>query len=124
MNNILIHHARSVVLAACAVLVGLTAQAMLAIDGYVMANEIRIHYWRTGGDRPVLLMADGSSDDGLCWTNLAKELVQDDVKKQNEAVAGLLKHGTIVHVAGAKHNVRRDQKECLLESLQAFLADL
>jgi pimeloyl-ACP methyl ester carboxylesterase len=43
-------------------------------DGYVMANGIRIHYWRTGGDKPVLLMAHGFSDDGLCWTNLAKEL--------------------------------------------------
>jgi len=46
-------------------------------DGYVMANGIRIHYWRTGGDKPVLVMAHGSSDDGLCWTNLAKELVDD-----------------------------------------------
>ena len=36
-------------------------------DGYVLANEIRIHYWRTGGDKPVLLMAHGYSDDGLCW---------------------------------------------------------
>lgn len=268
-------------------------------DGYVIANGIRIHYWRTGGDKPVLLMAHGSSDDGLCWTNLAKELVhdydiimadarghglsdppsesdpvdaqvedlaglieqlglknpilmghsmgsssvawfaarypdvpraviledprliprpasdargsgasdsaaqaaqeqrraqilkrnntsvedliaqcmknnpqwgqseceywapskrlhhpntafrnrgdrpsaselfkkitaptlilkadaEDDVKKQNEAVAGLLKHGKIVHVEGAKHNVRRDQKERLVKSLKAFLAD-
>ena len=46
-------------------------------DGYVLANGIRIHYWRTGGDKPVLLMAHGSSDDGLCWTNLAKELDAD-----------------------------------------------
>ncbi len=46
-------------------------------DGYVIANGIRIHYWRTGGDKPVLLMAHGSSDNGLCWTNLAKELVED-----------------------------------------------
>ena len=46
-------------------------------DGYVMANGIRIHYWRTGGDKPVLLMAHGFSDDGLCWTNLAKELEND-----------------------------------------------
>ena len=46
-------------------------------DGYVMANGIRIHYWRTGGDKPVLLVAHGSSDDGLCWTNLAKELEAD-----------------------------------------------
>ena len=46
-------------------------------DNFVMANGIRIHYWRTGGDKPVLLMAHGSSDNGLCWTNLAKELTDD-----------------------------------------------
>jgi pimeloyl-ACP methyl ester carboxylesterase len=42
-------------------------------EGYVMANGIRIHYWRTGGEKPVLIMAHGSSDDGLCWINLAVE---------------------------------------------------
>ncbi len=41
---------------------------------YTIANGIRIHYWRTGGDKPVLIMAHGSSDYGLCWTNIAKEL--------------------------------------------------
>ena len=46
-------------------------------DGFVMANGIRIHYWRTGGDKPVLLMAHGSSDNGLCWTALARELESD-----------------------------------------------
>ena len=42
-------------------------------EGYAMANGIRIHYWRTGGDKPALVMAHGSSDDALCWTNLARE---------------------------------------------------
>jgi pimeloyl-ACP methyl ester carboxylesterase len=70
-----------------AALIGLLATPALAgqppsppegwTDGYVMANGIRIHYWRTGGDKPVLIMAHGSSDDGLCWTNLAKELTDD-----------------------------------------------
>jgi len=46
-------------------------------DGYVIANGIRIHYWRTGGDKPVMVMAHGSSDNGLCWTNLARELESD-----------------------------------------------
>ena len=46
-------------------------------DGFVLANGIRIHYWRTGGDKPVMLLAHGYSDDGLCWTNLAKELEKD-----------------------------------------------
>lgn len=43
-------------------------------EGYVVANDIRIHYWRTGGDHPPLIMAHGYSDDGLCWTAMAKEL--------------------------------------------------
>lgn len=43
-------------------------------EGYVIANGIRIHYWRTGGEKPVMILAHGSSDDGLCWTNFAKEL--------------------------------------------------
>lgn len=46
-------------------------------DGYVIANGIRIHYWRTGGDKPPLILAHGSSDDGLCWTNFAQELTAD-----------------------------------------------
>jgi pimeloyl-ACP methyl ester carboxylesterase len=40
-------------------------------EGYVMANGIRLHYWRTGGAKPPLVMAHGSSDDGQCWTSLA-----------------------------------------------------
>ena len=35
-------------------------------DGYANANGIRIHYWRSGGDKPPSVMAHGSSDDGLC----------------------------------------------------------
>ena len=46
-------------------------------DSYVLANGIRIHYWRTGGDKPVMILAHGSSDNGLCWTNLARELEAD-----------------------------------------------
>lgn len=46
-------------------------------EGYVLANGIRIHYWRTGGAKPAMVMAHGSSDDGLCWTNLAKEFTSD-----------------------------------------------
>ena len=44
-------------------------------EGYVLSSGIRLHYWRTGGaSKTPLVMAHGSSDDGLCWTNLAKEL--------------------------------------------------
>lgn len=41
---------------------------------YVLVDGVRLHYWRTGVEKPVILMAHGSSDYGLCWTNIAKEL--------------------------------------------------
>ena len=41
------------------------------------ANGIRLHYTRTGGDRPPLVLAHGFSDDGLCWTPVARALEAD-----------------------------------------------
>ncbi|MHC4147006.1 MAG: alpha/beta fold hydrolase [Planctomycetota bacterium] len=88
-NNILLKAMMVIAVLACAALTTASAEDDSSranqppappagwTDGYVMANGIRIHYWRTGGDKPVLLMAHGSSDNGLCWTNLAKELVDD-----------------------------------------------
>jgi len=72
-------HVRSLVLASVCLLAATPALAGPPppagwTDGYVTANGIRLHYWRTGGAKPVLVMAHGSSDDALCWTNLAKEL--------------------------------------------------
>ena len=46
-------------------------------DGYVAANNIRIHYYRTGGDKPQVVINHGAGDDGLCWTHVVKELEQD-----------------------------------------------
>ena len=46
-------------------------------EGYVVANGIRMHYWRTGGNKPPMIMTHGYSDDGLCWTAVAKELEED-----------------------------------------------
>jgi N-formylmaleamate deformylase len=46
-------------------------------EGYVMANGLRIHYYRTGGDKPPVVINHGAGDDGLCWTRIAKELEQD-----------------------------------------------
>ena len=46
-------------------------------SGEVMANGIRIHYHRTGGDKPPLVLAHGATDAGLCWTRLAHALEAD-----------------------------------------------
>ena len=46
-------------------------------DGYVTANNLKIHYYRTGGSKPVVVISHGAGDDGLCFTRVAKELEQD-----------------------------------------------
>ncbi|MBN1259682.1 MAG: alpha/beta hydrolase [Anaerolineae bacterium] len=44
---------------------------------YVEANGIRIHYHRTGGAKPALVLCHGATDNGLCWTPLAQALEAD-----------------------------------------------
>jgi N-formylmaleamate deformylase len=40
----------------------------------IEANGIHLHYTRTGGAKPPLVLAHGFSDDGLCWTPVVEEL--------------------------------------------------
>jgi pimeloyl-ACP methyl ester carboxylesterase len=40
-------------------------------------NGIRLHYTRTGGDKPPLVLAHGVTDSGLCWTPIAEVLAPD-----------------------------------------------
>ena len=42
--------------------------------GDVRVNGIRLHYYRTGGAKPPLILVHGFSDDGLCWTSVARAL--------------------------------------------------
>jgi pimeloyl-ACP methyl ester carboxylesterase len=44
------------------------------ISGNVVANGIRIHFHRTGGDKPPLILSHGITDNGLCWTRTAQAL--------------------------------------------------
>ena len=47
-------------------------------DSYVKANGIDMHYWRTGdGTKPALVLCHGFSDNGLCWTPIARALEGD-----------------------------------------------
>lgn len=46
-------------------------------DAYVNANGIRLHYYRTGGDKPQVVLNHGAMDDGLCWTRITKELEKE-----------------------------------------------
>jgi pimeloyl-ACP methyl ester carboxylesterase len=43
----------------------------------VEANGIRLHYLRSGGDKPPLVLAHGFSDSGACWASLIRVLTRD-----------------------------------------------
>jgi len=43
----------------------------------IATNGIQLHYTRTGGDKPAVVLAHGFSDDGLCWTPVAEKLAAD-----------------------------------------------
>jgi N-formylmaleamate deformylase len=44
---------------------------------FVEANGIRLHYTRTGGDGPPMVLAHGVTDNGLCWSPVAEALAPD-----------------------------------------------
>jgi pimeloyl-ACP methyl ester carboxylesterase len=46
-------------------------------SGEIETNGIRIHYYRTGGDLPQVVLSHGALDDGLCWTRVARALEVD-----------------------------------------------
>lgn len=46
-------------------------------SGDLQANGLRLHYTRTGGDKPPLVMVHGFSDDGSCWIPLAERFEAD-----------------------------------------------
>jgi pimeloyl-ACP methyl ester carboxylesterase len=55
-------------------------------------------------------------------TLILKADAQGELRAQNEEVAKLLPKGRLVHIAGAGHNVRRENKAQTLEVLNSFLA--
>lgn len=46
-------------------------------DNFIEINGIKIHYLRTGGKKPHMLMLHGMSDNGACWSRVARELEKD-----------------------------------------------
>src|SRR5262245_21756317 len=46
-------------------------------SGDVVANGIKIHYHRTGGEKPPVVLCHGLTDNGLCWLRVAQVLEKD-----------------------------------------------
>lgn len=47
------------------------------MTGVCEANGIQIHYLRTGGDKPPLVLLHGLMGNGACWTPLARSLASE-----------------------------------------------
>jgi N-formylmaleamate deformylase len=45
--------------------------------GDTLANGIRIHYYRTGGDKPPVVLSHGQTDSGGCWPRVVEALRND-----------------------------------------------
>lgn len=45
--------------------------------GDIEAHGLQLHYTRTGGAKPPLVLAHGVGDDGLCWTTVAEALASE-----------------------------------------------
>jgi N-formylmaleamate deformylase len=73
--------------------------------GDVEANGIRLHYTRTGGAGPPLVLAHGITDDGLCWTPVAEALASQfdvimvDARGHGRSDAPEQGYGSLEHAA-------------------------
>jgi pimeloyl-ACP methyl ester carboxylesterase len=47
------------------------------VTGRCKANGIELHYLRTGGDKPPIVLLHGLTGNGACWTPLARSLGSD-----------------------------------------------
>jgi N-formylmaleamate deformylase len=47
------------------------------ITGFQETSGISVHYLRTGGDRPPLILLHGLTGNGACWTPLARSLEKE-----------------------------------------------
>jgi len=44
--------------------------------GYFVSHGTKLHYYRTGGPKPPLVLLHGITDDGLCWAPVAEVFAQ------------------------------------------------
>jgi pimeloyl-ACP methyl ester carboxylesterase len=97
----------------------------------IEVSGIRLHYTRTGGAKPPVVLAHGFSDDGLCWTPVAEVLAQDydvimvDARGHGRSAAPEQGYGPAEHVgdmAGVIAGLGLDRPAVLGHSMGAATA--
>ncbi len=100
-------------------------------SGDIEANGIRLHYTRTGGDKPSLVLAHGITDDGLCWSPVAADLdaaydvIMVDARGHGKSDAPEHGYGPVDHandLAGVIAGLRLQQPVVLGHSMGAITA--
>nr|WP_295876507.1 alpha/beta hydrolase [uncultured Chitinophaga sp.] len=77
-------------------------------------NSIHLHYTRTGGDKPPVILLHGLMTNGLCWTDLARTLEKD----YNVIMPDLRGHGqSAVPVHGYRYDDHADDIAGLINAL-------
>lgn len=71
--------------------------------GDVIVNGLSLHYTRTGGAKPPVVLAHGFTDHGLCWTPVAQvlepeyDLIMVDARGHGHSDAPELGYGPVDH---------------------------
>lgn len=75
-------------------------------SAFVTVNGINLHYYRTGGDKPPLVLAHGITDDGMCWSPVAEVFAKDFdvimVDARGHGKSDAPKDGYTLHNLGAE----------------------
>jgi len=86
-------------------------------SGEVVANGLRLRYYRTGVDGPPVVLAHGITDSGLCWPRLAAALADE------YQVIGYDARGHGRSQAPSGPYTRQDQADDLAELVKAMGID-
>ena len=84
------------------------------LSNEVVVNGRKVHYYRTGGNKPPFVLAHGATDDGLCWTPVAAVLAE----KYDVIMIDALGHGLSDSPEGS--NTVDDMANTLATTIQAL----
>jgi N-formylmaleamate deformylase len=83
-------------------------------DGYIDACGTKLHYYRSGGEKPSLVLVHGMTDDGLCWTPVAEILS----KSYDTVMVDIRSHGkSEAPDDGYNYETMAKELSCLISKL-------